>query len=353
MSQDIIDAQQKQIEKLLKRLNELNNDHQALLDLNKIGKKTTSTSNKSSLFSKFGTGLKEKINNLTTPKNGNFRSVDQDITSDDSESERLVKPQNNNNQSDHEIAKLQLLYQSKKIQTITMLQKATTDVAVQTENTNDFTKDHHRKLMDDNKSLRKKYADLKQLYENILHKYSDYNSTIDIREGQIKDISMERNKLRKELKQAQQENANLMQVLAMKSKLLLDPDIKGSKSSSRRGSKDSTKSISDSGNQSLESNMNGTIISPNIGNGYQRSITTPNTEHKTNIFGKSKAFSLSPVLNVTTLFKPMQKKKNGMAKESVDIANKLMKVIQDKDAIIAGLQAQIKQQNSSYTSENE
>lgn len=313
MSQDIIDAQQKQIETLLQRLNDLNSDHQALLESNKTEKKAEkkvdSPSKNTNLFSKFGFGLKEKFNNLTTPKN----SYQETIT-DDTESEMLVKPQ-----------KIHFDYTEN--ERIPMSPKSTTNVSVQTKSSNS-TEIELKELKEENDKLKQQCLDLRRLYDDILEKYSDSNSTMDIRDGQIKDISMERNQLRKQLKQVTQKNATLMQVLKSKSKAI----FRKSTSLSRKDSdKDST-----SPTRSESANSEITTL--------KRSKTTPAPiQHKSNIFE-----------NVASFFKPAPTKRDSMTVDTVDIANKLMKVIQEKDLIIEELQTQIKNENpTSCSSENE
>eukprot|EP01084_Bolivina_argentea_P053630 98448_1 len=329
---DIINVQQAQLETLLKRLNELNNDHQKLLDIHKNSVKTpTSMSNK---FGNFGIGLKRRISNLTTPRNSAFKSVHQHHrnASFDSSTE---------SQSDHDHTILTpistLSLENKSIQTTmyTISPIKTKDICTQTsKDKSEYERKQselENKLMEKNYTLTKQYIDLKHLYDDILQKHNSYDHKIDMRDEQIKDLAIQRNKLRKKLLNTNTKNKNLMQVLEMKSKMKLDPDIRKRDTIAIHN----VQSNSNSEEQSYKSEEK--PIHNRIYN-----YSAPNSR-RNSIQG---LLSLSPIKPLKTLFKPIETTEQKLSKDSVTLANKLMKVIQDKDSIISGLHAQLNNLNT-------
>ena len=296
--QCIIDQQQAQIEKLLKRFNELNKDHQSLLQLHQTDKRS------SFVFGNFGKAIKEQIKNIKTPRASTFKTILSNNSSDDSSEQSF--PDTQSDKITHS--------EDKSVQTLTKISKS---ISLQTE---EHTQSNQQ-LVDEIIELKTKYMQLNQLYDHVLSKQSEYCHTLEVRDGQLKDIAIQRNKMRKEMEKLTTKNESLLQVLEMKSKLMLDPDIRHK-----------TSIIIDQGNHTPSAQ------SVELSNDDHSSLTSESPVGFKSMT-KSLLFSLSPV---QIMFKPKKNIDITVKKESVNLANKLMKVIQDKDDIINGLQAQIK-----------
>ena len=256
------------------------------------------------MFGNFGKAIKEQIKNIKTPRASAFKTILSNNSSDDSSEQSF--PDTQSDKITHS--------EDKSVQTLTTISKS---ISLQTE---EHTQSNQQ-LVDDIIELKTKYMQLNQLYDHVLSKQSEYCHTLEVRDGQLKDIAMQRNKMRKEMEKLTTKNESLLQVLEMKSKLMLDPDIRHK-----------TSIIIDQGN------LTPSAQSVELSNDDHSSLTSESPVGFKSMT-KSLLFSLSPV---QILFKPKKNIDITVKKESVNLANKLMKVIQDKDDIINGLQAQIK-----------
>eukprot|EP01083_Nonionella_stella_P016897 47175_1 len=327
--QDIVQRQQLQIAKLLKRLNELNSDHQELLELhNNEQQRTSSVSNR---FGIFGKKMKDRIATFTTPrqKSFNFKTVQQSCNSTDSTEPSVEIVESDD--AHHVIGVKSVNKHNKCVQTLTMNRVATMkNVSQQT----DVISVSEQQLVEQHHKLTRQYTDVKELYDDILRKHSRSSDKMEIREGQLKDMAQQRNKLRRKLQEAKTENSSLLQVLEMKSKISLDPDVRSSATARSLNHAMDTKS--------LESDVDDT-------NSLNSSISKTTSEFsRGNMKHQSQAKALMSPLSLPMLFKPVHYTEQVVAKDSVSLANKLMKVIQDKDTIITGLRAQLKHKKNAY-----
>ena len=342
--------------KVVNALSELNGEFMALLE----DRKDTTKQRKKGTFGKL---MRQQFTKLTTPK---FTSL---TNSDVSDGSIESSPTRRSRKCTLSIAHLPLINISPSKHHSTSIQ---TDIATTTIPTSSAAA---AAKCTESGRMQRELSTLKIVHHRMLKKLTEQTSTIDIHDGQIHDVAKERNELRKQLENIKRENQELLNVLQLKSKLALDPDLKPRQSTAVNVP--STPSPSPSPIPFAPSDLHeiyckkrrkvndvstpqqikqsGSFIFNRTYHNLQSVMSPPSMsgQHSDDMQprrSKSVFAGLSP-LKFSKIFQSAEKTKHvvAVAEDSKNLANRLMKVIQDKDDIIAGLQSEIHTLNTHNT----
>ena len=337
--------------KVVTALSELNSEYMRVMALLEDRKKAEArTKRKKGTFGMF-------MKQLTTPKFTSISDSDLSDRSDHSASDCPPSPLCESKHKEHTLS-IEHLTNS-----INIPSHSHCDTSIQTESSNNCTPTESTSMA----RMKRELSNLKSVHDRLLIKLDNASETIDIRDGQLKDVAKERNKLRKKVAKLMKNEEELLNILHFKSASVLDPDLRQCRQCATHNTSsipESTPSPDVSGSdkrsdleilheiyrKKLDSNSDRETIKFNQTYHNVAACVSPETmkdQQPADELQPRRSKSLFNVFNgnsplkFSKMFHPAEKPNVGVAEDSKNLANRLMKAIQDKDLEIEAYKSEI------------